>query len=155
MAWDINHVVLIGRLTSNPELRYGQSGAAYCRFAIAVNRKSMKEGQEDEVYFIDILTFGKTAELAGKYLARGKQVCIQGYLRQNRWTAQDGRKNSKIEVVSERVQFLTPLSGESSSYKEPAPSPSYAANSAVENKPEQMLGDEIELSDEDDEDIPF
>lgn len=117
MSWDLNQVALIGRLTKDPELRYGQSGVAYCPLSLAINRKSFKEGANDEVYFIDIVTFGKTAEIAGQYLAKGKQIAVQGYLSQRRWEDQNGQKHNKIEVVADRIQFLgAPTGGGSNQY---------------------------------------
>ena len=123
MSWDLNQVTLIGRLTKDPEIRYSQSGVAVCPLSIAVNRKSMKEGSEDDVYFFDITTFGKTAEVCSQYLSKGKQLGVQGYLRQRRWEDQNGQKRYSVEVIAERVQFLggTSKPTEGSSNKPSAP----------------------------------
>ncbi|HEO64282.1 MAG TPA: single-stranded DNA-binding protein [Spirochaetes bacterium] len=147
MAWDINQVTLIGRLTRDPEIRYGQSGVAYSTLGLAVNRRAFKEGAEDEVHFFNIKVFGKTAELAGQYLAKGRRIGVQGHLSQNRWEDQNGQKRSTVEVVSERIQFLDSASGGGGNYQGQGQSP--APNQAV---PEQV--DSPPFTDEDD-DIPF
>ncbi len=106
MSWDINQVTIIGRLTRDPELRYGKTGVAFCNFSIAVGRKSTREGSEDEVSYFDVVTIGKTAEIANQYLKKGKQLGVQGYLQQRRWEDQNGQKKYKVEIFAERVQFL-------------------------------------------------
>ncbi|MBI9101374.1 MAG: single-stranded DNA-binding protein [Spirochaetales bacterium] len=106
MANDINHVVLVGRLTRDSELRYTNSGLAIAKFSIAVNRRKRSGEQwEDEASFFDITYFGKAAEAVNQYLTKGKQIAIDGELRQNRWE-QDGQARSKVEVVANNVQLL-------------------------------------------------
>ena len=108
MSWDINHVVLIGRLTRDPELTYTQSGAAVCRFSIAVNRSSGSKGenQEESTSFFNIVAWNKTAEICKEYLNKGKQVGVEGRLQQRRWAATDGTKRNNVEIVANTVQFL-------------------------------------------------
>ena len=103
---DINHVVLVGRLTRDAELRYTNSGMAISKFSIAVNRR-VKNGDkwEDEASFLDITYFGKAAEAVNQYLTKGTQIAVDGELRQNRWE-QEGQSRSKIEVVANHVQLL-------------------------------------------------
>ena len=103
---DINHVVLVGRLTRDAELRYASSGTAICKFSLAINRRR-KQGDEwvDEANFFDVVLMGRQGEAIQRYLTRGKQVGIQGELRQDRWE-QDGQKRSKVEVHAFNVQLL-------------------------------------------------
>ena len=103
---NLNQVTLIGHLTRNPELRYTPSGTPVASFGLAVNRR-FKQGDErkEEVCFIDIVVFGKTAEHCGQYLAKGQQALIEGRLQQRRWETDDGTKHSKHEVVADKVQF--------------------------------------------------
>jgi len=103
---DVNHVILIGRLTRDSELKYTPSGIAVCKFAIAVNRKK-KQGDEwvEEASFIDIVLWGRSGETLNQYLLKGKQVAIEGELHQNRWE-QEGQSRSKIEVMASNVQLL-------------------------------------------------
>ena len=108
---DINHVVLVGRLTRNAELKYTNSGAAVSKFSIAINQRRKKDDQwVDEVNFFDIVLWGKSAESINQYLVKGKQVGIEGQLRQDRWE-QDGQSRSKVEIVAGNVQLLGGGSG--------------------------------------------
>ena len=83
---DMNHVILIGRLTRDAELKNTSGGMAVCKFAIAVNRKK-KSGEQwvDEASFFDVTCFGKTAGNLNQYLQKGKQVAVEGSLHQDRW----------------------------------------------------------------------
>ncbi|MBT3271531.1 MAG: single-stranded DNA-binding protein, partial [Spirochaetales bacterium] len=103
---DINKVVLIGRLTRDAELRYSSGGMAVCAFSIAVNY-SKKTGDTwgEEVNFFDIVLFGKRGEAINQYLVKGKQVGIEGELRQDRWE-KDGQKRSRVQVVASELQLL-------------------------------------------------
>ena len=106
MANDTNIVVLIGRLTRDSELRFISSGTAVSKFSLAVNRmKRSGDQREEEVSFFDIVVWGKIAEVLNPYLTKGKQVSVEGELRQNRWE-QDGQSRSRIEVVANNIQLL-------------------------------------------------
>ncbi|MCR5400057.1 MAG: single-stranded DNA-binding protein [Treponema sp.] len=111
MANDVNHVILIGRLTrdlGNDDRSFGYvgNGQARANISIAVNR-SRKEGDEwkDEVSYFDVTIWGKTAENLKPYLTKGKQVCVEGSLRQDRWE-KDGQKFSKVVINANNVQLL-------------------------------------------------
>ena len=103
---DINRVFLVGRLTRDAELRFTTAGTPVGKFSIAVNR-SKKNGDQwdEEVNFFDIVLWGKTAEALSKYLTKGKQVAIDGELRQSRWE-QDGQPRSRIEIHAGNIQLL-------------------------------------------------
>jgi single-strand DNA-binding protein len=117
MSWDINHVVLVGRLTKDPDLTYTQSGAAVCRFSIAVNRTSGQSGDnEGSVNFFNIVAWNKTAEICNQYLSKGRQVAIDGRLQQRRWEGSDGVKRNTVEIVAGNVQFFGPARGGSGQY---------------------------------------
>lgn len=103
---DINHVVLVGRLTRNAELKYTASGAAVSKFSIAINQRRKKDDQwVDESHFFDIVLWGKTAESLNQYLVKGKQVGIEGQLRQDRWE-QEGQSRSRVEIFATNVMLL-------------------------------------------------
>ena len=108
---DLNHVSLIGRLTRDSELKYTASGQAVCKFAIAVNRRR-KSGDQwvDEPNFFDIVLWGRQGESLSQYLIKGKQVGIDGELRQDRWE-QDGQNRSRVEVIANNLQLLGGGSG--------------------------------------------
>ena len=103
---DINRVFLIGRLTRDSELKVLPNGQAVCKFSIAVNRRK-KNGEQwiDEANFFDIVLWGRQGETLQQYLLKGKQVGIDGELRQDRWE-QDGQNRSKVEVVANNLQLL-------------------------------------------------
>lgn len=103
---DVNHVILIGRLTRDAELKYTTGGTAVCKFAMAVNKRR-KQGEQwvEEANFFDIVLWGSSGESINQYLVKGKQVAVDGELRQNRWE-QDGQSRSKVEIVANNVQLL-------------------------------------------------
>jgi single-strand DNA-binding protein len=103
---DVNHVILIGRLTRDAELKYTSGGMAVCKFAIAVNKRR-KQGEEwiEEASFFDIVLWGRQGESLNQYLVKGKQVAVDGELHQNRWE-KDGQPQSKVEIVANNVQLL-------------------------------------------------
>jgi single-strand DNA-binding protein len=103
---DINHVILIGRLTRDAELKYTAGGQAVCKFSIAVNRrKKSGDNWEDEANFFDIVVWGRQGESLHPYLVKGKMVGVDGELRQDRWQ-QDGQNRSKVEIVTNNLQLL-------------------------------------------------
>ena len=109
MAGDINVVVLVGRLTRNAELRYPQNGGnASLRFSIAVNRsrRNASGEWEDEANFFDCVYFTRSAESLSQYLEKGRQVAIQGELRQSRWEDQNGQSRNRIEIFVNPKNFL-------------------------------------------------
>ena len=103
---DINHVVLVGRLTRDAELKYTAGGQAVCKFAVAVNRRR-KDGEQwvDEANYFDIVLWGRQGEALSQYLVKGKTVGVEGELRQDRWQ-QDGQNRSKVEVVANNIMLL-------------------------------------------------
>jgi single-strand DNA-binding protein len=103
---DINHVVLVGRLTRDAELRYTAGGQAVCKFSIAVNRRRKNGDQwEDEANFFDIVLWGRQGESLNQYLVKGKMIGVEGELRQDRWQ-QDGQNRSRVEIVANNLQLL-------------------------------------------------
>jgi single-strand DNA-binding protein len=108
---DLNKVILIGRLTQdcgNDErsFKYVGNGTAKAIVSLAVNRSVKKNGNwVDEVSFINVTIWGKTAENLKQYLKKGTQICVEGYLTQDRWE-KDGKKESRLNVTAESVQLL-------------------------------------------------
>lgn len=105
---NLNRVLLIGRLTRDPELRYTAGGTPVADFGVAVNRfrKNPDGTTQEETTFVDITTWSRTAELASQYLAKGRQVFIEGRLKFDQWTSPEGQKRSKLTVVADNLQFL-------------------------------------------------
>ncbi|MFQ3574048.1 MAG: single-stranded DNA-binding protein [Thermodesulfovibrionales bacterium] len=101
-----NRIILIGRLTRDPELRYAPSGMAFASFSLAVNTRS-KQGDEtrEEVLFIDCVIFGKQAENCKQFITKGSLILVEGRLRERKWEY-EGQKKSKMEVLASNVRFL-------------------------------------------------
>jgi single-strand DNA-binding protein len=102
-----NRVILVGNLTRDPELRYIPSGTAVTDIGLAVNdrRKNASGEWVDETTFVDVTLWARLAEIAGEYLSKGSPVLIEGRLKLDTWE-KDGKKNSKLRVVGERMQML-------------------------------------------------
>jgi single-strand DNA-binding protein len=104
-----NHVVLVGNLTRDPELKFLPSGTALCEFAIAVNRRwtdAKTSEKKEEVSFFDCVVWAKGAEIFAKYMTKGKPCLIDGELRQERWEDKDGGKRSRVKINVQNFQFL-------------------------------------------------
>jgi single-strand DNA-binding protein len=98
----MNVVVLIGRLTRDPELKYTTSGTAVCNFSLAVDKRKKEDGAD----FFDCVAWQKTAELIAQYLGKGRKCGIQGRLQARQYEAADGSKRKVTEVVVESIEFL-------------------------------------------------
>jgi single-strand DNA-binding protein len=102
----VNSVVLIGRLTRDPELRYVPSGQPVANFTLAVDRPFAASRGAREADFVTIVAWRKAAELVSTYLEKGRLVAIEGRLQIRTYETQDGRKQKAAEVVANRIQFL-------------------------------------------------
>lgn len=105
----INSVVLVGNLTRDPELRHTPSGMPVCSLRLAVNtrRKDQASGEwTEKPNYFDVTVWGQQGENCAQYLAKGRQVGVQGRLEWREWEAQDGSKRQAVEVVADSVQFL-------------------------------------------------
>ena len=146
----MNRVTLIGRLTRDSELKYANTASgeiAVCRFSIAVNKfRKSGEGRAEETNFFDIVLWGRAAESLNKYLVKGKQVAIDGELRQDRWTQPDGQQRSRVEIVAQNVQLLggnqdaSAQAGSAGGYASQPRQP-YAQPSSRPQAPQAQYGD--------------
>jgi single-strand DNA-binding protein len=104
----INKVMLSGRLTRDPELRYTPNGASVSSFSLASSRRyKAQDGEWKEVVaFVNVVAWGKLAVLINEYLKKGSAALVEGRLNSRSWQTDDGQKRSALEVVAERVQFL-------------------------------------------------
>lgn len=109
MARGINQVILMGRLTRDPEVRTTASGKSVTSFSLAVDRG----GQDDQADFFDVTAWEKTGELVAQYLSKGRRALVQGRLRQDSWDDKDtGKKRTRVEVVAFDVTFLDGPNGD-------------------------------------------
>lgn len=146
MARSINQVILMGRLTRDPEQRSTSTGKTIASFSIAVDRG----GQEDAADFFNVTAWEKLGELVMQYLAKGRRVLVQGRLRQDTWDDKEtGKKQSRIEVVATDVTFLDGPNGGDGGSGAPAAS-SQSRNSSKDVVIEDIDDKPIDLSE-----IPF
>ena len=129
-----NKVILVGNLTRDIELRYSQSGMGIANTAIATSRKFTANGEKkEEVCFVDITFFARSAEIANQYLRKGSKILVEGRLNFDQWVDQNGQKRSKHSVVVETMQMLdskgdnqggggynAPAQGGQAAYQQPA-----------------------------------
>jgi single-strand DNA-binding protein len=101
----LNHVVLMGRLTRDPEIRHTQSGLPVASFTIAVDRDYGQKGAEKQTDFIDIVAWRQTADFVGKYFTKGRMAVVAGRLQVRDWTDQNGGKRRNYEIVAENIYF--------------------------------------------------
>ena len=142
----INSVVLMGRLTYEPELKTTTSGRSVIRFQMAVDRNYQSQGQERQADFIDVVAWRQTAEFISRYFHKGSMIAVEGSIQTNNFTDRDGNKRKSVEVVANQVSFCgskAETQGANPAFSQPAPSYSTADNSDFE-----------EIVDDDD-DLPF
>lgn len=101
----INNVTLMGRLTKDPETRYTTDGKAVTRFTLAVERRFVKHGEQRQADFINIISFGKTAETVSKHFVKGKMMAVVGTIQTKSWYGEDGQKQYATEVIVNEVHF--------------------------------------------------
>lgn len=122
----LNHIVLMGRLTRDPELRRTQAGKAVASFSLAVDRDYKSESGERETDFIDIVAWGNTADFVSKYFSKGRMAVVSGRLQIRSWTDNNGNKRRAAEVVADNVYF-----GDSKPQGGGSTSPAASDNSTV------------------------
>lgn len=103
---DVNHVLIIGRLTRDSELKYTSGGMAIAKLSLAVNKRVKKgDAWEEKASFFDVTLWGKTAEGLNRHLVKGKQIAVEGELEQERWE-KDGKQQSKVSINARNIQLL-------------------------------------------------
>ena len=165
----LNHIVIMGRLTRDPELRRTGSGIAVASFSVAVDRDyGGKDGGEKETDFIDCVAWRQTGEFVSKYFTKGRMIVVSGRLQIRSWTDKDGNKRRTAEVVADNCYFGdskreaeggssyggSTYGGNSyggSSYSAPAPAPSYGGYAAPASAP----ASDFAMLEDDDAQLPF
>lgn len=109
MSLNLNHIVLAGNLTRDPELRQINTERVVANVGMAINRRWKNAAGElqEEATFVDIEAWGRTAEIMGQYLKKGSPVYIEGRLKLDQWEDKEGQKRSRLKIVAENVQFLS------------------------------------------------
>ncbi len=151
----MNKVILIGRLTRDPEMRTTGNGTAVTRFTLAVSRPFQDQNGERGADFINCVAWRRQAENIAKYCVKGSQVAVEGRIQTGSYDAQDGSKRYTTDVVCDNCTFLGSKNGEanthsmpSADFNEEAPMPT----SDISEDPFKDFGEEISLSDDD---LPF
>ena len=167
----LNHIVIMGRLARDPELRRTGSGVAVTSFRLAVDRDfAPKDGSERETDWIDCVAWRQTGEFVSKYFTKGRMAVVSGRLQIRNWTDKDGNKRSSAEVVAENVYFgdskrddhagsayggysapAQNYGGSNGGYSAPAPAGSYGSYGAPASAPTS----DFAMLEEDDAQLPF
>lgn len=113
----MNKVILCGRMTAKPELRYTGNNTPYCRFTMAVNKPRIKDKQQ-EVDFINCIAWNKTSETITKYFDKGNQILINGKIQTNKYTDKDGNNRTTTDIVVDDFEFLGTTTKTSDPFKE-------------------------------------
>lgn len=118
----MNKVIMMGRLTKDPEVRYGkgENQTAVASFGLAVDRRFKREG-DPEADFFDCVSFGKQGEFVGKYLKKGTKVAIEGELRNDNYTNKDGQKVYRVRIITSNIEFAESKKADGNASPEAAP----------------------------------
>lgn len=160
----LNHIVIMGRLTRDPELRRTGSGTAVAGFTVAVERDAAAQGKEKETDFIDCVAWGPRGEFVSKYFSKGSMIVVSGRLQMRKWTDKDGNKRVSAEINASDIYF-----GESKGRSEGRPaaqgggdvgggeyySPAYAAIRGGTYAPSAGGGSNFAMLEDDDANLPF
>lgn len=150
----LNHIVLMGRLTRDPELRRTGNGTAVASFAIAVDRDFAPKDGEKETDFIDIIAWRQTGEFVSKYFSKGRMAVVEGRLQNREWTDKEGNKRRTAEVVADHVYFGDSKK-ESSGDNSASTSGGYGGGYAPEYPGYSAPGSDFAPLSDDDAQLPF
>ena len=154
----MNKVVLIGRLSRDPELRHTANGTAVCQISVAISRP-VAQGHDPETDFINVTVWNKQAENIARYLSKGRQVAVEGRIQTRNYENNEGKKVYVTEVIASNVEFLGSANDQNRSVASPSndnpfdmdmPAPS--ETTSVDNDPFASFGEKVEISDSD---LPF
>ena len=145
MSRGVNKVILLGRLGKDPEMRYAPSGTAIATFSLATNHRQKSQDGEwvDKTEWHNLIAFGKTAEIAGEYLKKGRELYVEGRLQTSSWEDQQGQKKYKTEIVVSDLQMIGPKGDVSSS--SPSEKPAETTQSSAPPPPEPAAEEEDDL----------
>lgn len=148
----MNKVILMGRLTRNPELTYSQSSKpiAITRYSLAVNRSYKREGEPD-ADFLNIVTFGKRAEFASKYFKKGQMISVVGEIRVRNWTDDSGTKRWTTEIIASEQHFAESRA----SYQARSEEATHQSNTPMEKQNNESGTGFYPINEDLDDDLPF
>jgi single-strand DNA-binding protein len=137
MSLNYNRVMIAGNLTRDPQVRFFANERAVANFGLAINRrfKGADGAMQEETTFVDVEAWGRTAELVGQYLTKGKPCFIEGRLKYDTWEDKDGQKRNRLKVVADSVQFTEPRARGAGQPGEGGPAPEAGEPSAPASGP--------------------
>jgi single-stranded DNA-binding protein len=154
----MNKVVLIGRLSRDPELRHTANGTAVCQISVAISRP-VTQGHEPETDFINVTVWNKQAENIARYLSKGRQVAVEGRIQTRNYENNEGKKVYVTEVIASNVEFLGSANDQNRSVVSPSNDNPFdmdmsapSETTSVDNDPFASFGEKVEISDSD---LPF
>jgi len=154
----MNKVFLIGRLSRDPELRHTTSGTAVCQINVAISRP-VSQGREPETDFINVVVWNKQAENVAKYLAKGRQIAIEGRIQTRNYDNNEGKRTYVTEVIASNVEFLGSANDNNRSAnnsvsvdENPFDAEPMMDTTSVDNDPFASFGEKVEISDNE---LPF
>ena len=166
----LNHIVIMGRLTRDPELRHTQSGVPVASFRLAVDRDfQSRDGGDRQADFIDVVAWRQTGEFVSKYFAKGRMAVVSGRLQMRNWTDNQGNKRTQAEVVADNVYFGdskrdndnagsyngNSYAGSNSGYAPANNTRSYGDNYAAPAAPAAPPASDFAMLEDDDSELPF
>ena len=154
----LNHIVLMGRLTRDPEMRRTQSGVAVTSFSLAVDRDFSAQGGDKQTDFIDIVAWRNTAEFVSKYFTKGRMAVVSGRLQIRDWTDKDGGKRRSAEIVADNVYFGDSKKdgeGGGGGYAAPSQPDRHSQGGGSSGYTAPVTGSDFAELDDDDGDLPF
>ena len=159
----LNHIVLMGRLTRDPEVRHTTSGLPVASFSLAVDRDFAQKGAEKQTDFINIVAWRSTAEFVGKYFVKGQLVAVSGRLQMRDWTDKEGGRRTTAEVVADNVYFAETRRDRSQQSQSSYGQQPYGYSSPAQSYDSQpyspysspVSGSDFAELDDDDGDLPF
>jgi len=157
MARGINKVILVGNLGNDPDVKYTQSGMAVTRISLATTsvRKDRDGNTQERTEWHRVVFFGKLGEIAGEYLRKGRQVYVEGSIRYDKYTGQDGVEKYSTDIVADEMQMLGGRDGESGGYQERAPRQPSASAQRRPQSSTPAAPAQVPVDDFSDDDIPF
>lgn len=155
----MNKVVLIGRLSRDPELRHTGNGTAVCQINVAISRP-VSQGKESETDFINVVVWNKQAENVARYLSKGRQVAIEGRIQTRSYDNNEGKRTYVTEVIANTVEFLGSAGDNRQSRAQSNDNPfdmdmpmdAEPVTTSIDNDPFASFGEKVEISDSD---LPF
>ncbi len=151
--FNLNKVIMGGRLTADPELKQTPSGVSVCTFSIAVNRRfsSKDSAQQTQADFFNVTAWRATAELVSKYFRKGSSICVIGSLQNRTWTDQQGTKRYATDIIADEVNFVDSRSESSGAAQAPYTPDAYSAPSFSSDAAAAPKFEELKT----DDDLPF